>query len=145
MRELLLVGVDGSPSSARAAEFAAARATAAEGGSIVVAHVIDWSPFTPTTAEDNARRHITRQEEIDRAMRDIVAPIVERLQTEGCDVSTEVRHGHPAQTLVDLAAEHDAAHMVIGRTGESRLKARIFGSLPMSLVQISPIPVTVVP
>jgi len=143
--EVLLVGVDGSPSSARAAEFAAARATAAEGGHIVVAHVIDWSPFSPTTAEDNERRHVTRQQEIDKAQSEIVAPIVDRLQTGGCDVSTAVRHGHPAQTLVDLAAEHDAAHLIIGRTGESLLKARIFGSLPMSLVQISPIPVTVVP
>lgn len=145
MSELLLVGVDGSSSSARAAEFAAARATAAEGGSLVVAHVIDWSPFSPTTAEDNERRHVTRQEEIDRAQREVIAPIVERLQADGCDVSTVVRHGHPAQTLVDLAAEHDAAHLVIGRTGQSPLLARIFGSLPMSLVQISPIPVTVVP
>ena len=145
MSELLLVGVDGSPSSLRAATFAAARAMAADGGCIVVAHVIDWSPFTPTTAEDNERRHVTRQQEIDHAMRDIVDPVVQSLTTEGLDVTTAVRHGHPAQTLVDLATEHEAAHMVIGRTGESRLKARVFGSLPMSLVQISPIPVTVVP
>lgn len=145
MSELLLVGVDRSPSSLRAAHFAAARAKAAEGGEIVVAHVIDWSPFTPTTAEDNERRHVTRQQEIDRATTEIVQPVVDALTTEGFDVTQVVRHGHPAQTLVDLAAEYDAAHMIVGRTGESRLKARIFGSLPMSLVQISPIPVTVVP
>lgn len=145
MTELLLVGVDGSASSARAAEFAAARATASAGGCIVVAHAIAWSPFTLTTAEENERRSITRREEIDRAQQEVIAPILDRIQTGGCEVRSVVRHGHPAQTLVDLATELDAAHLIIGRTGESVLKARVFGSLPLSLVQISPIPVTVVP
>ena len=145
MSQVLLVGVDGSPSSLRAAEFAADRVRSVPGASVVVAHVIDWSRYRPQTAEENEVRHVRRQEEIDHATKNIVQPVVDRFSADGTAVTSVVRHGHPAQGLIDLAQAHDAAHLVVGRTGESRLQAMFFGSVPSTLVQISPIPVTVVP
>jgi nucleotide-binding universal stress UspA family protein len=56
-----------------------------------------------------------------------------------------VRHGHPAQVLVDVAREVGAEQLYIGRRGVSTLSALLFGSVAGSLVQISPVPVTVVP
>jgi nucleotide-binding universal stress UspA family protein len=37
------------------------------------------------------------------------------------------------------------SHIVIGKTGSSRIRAQLFGSVAMSMVQMSPQPVTVVP
>ena len=62
------------------------------------------------------------------------------MKTEGV-----VRHGHPAETLSDLAREHGADHLVVGRVGQSKVRSLLFGSTPSSLIQLSPVPVLVVP
>lgn len=56
-----------------------------------------------------------------------------------------VRHGDPVDTLVELASEFSATAIVVGRTGDSRVKRALFGSIPGHLVHESTIPVTVVP
>ena len=56
-----------------------------------------------------------------------------------------MRHGHAADTLVDLAEEFEVTNIMVGRNGSSRLKAKIFGSVASTLVQIADRPVTVVP
>ncbi len=37
------------------------------------------------------------------------------------------------------------SHIVIGRTGESRVKHLLFGGVPGRLIAAAPVPVTVVP
>ena len=61
------------------------------------------------------------------------------------EVEGVVRHGHAAQVLSDLAGETGADQIFIGRRGLSKLQALLFGSVAGSLVQISPVPVTVIP
>jgi nucleotide-binding universal stress UspA family protein len=56
-----------------------------------------------------------------------------------------VRHGHPAETLCDLGAERGASHLLVGRRGQSRVRTLLFGSTPGNLIQITTVPVTVVP
>ncbi len=144
MRNTFLVAVDGSEGSNRAVAFAAERAKAG-GANVVLAHIIEWSPYSFHTPDELAERHKRREEEIDRAQSSIVDPVAKSLEESGVNVTSIVRHGHPGETLVELAAEHDVAQIFIGRLGESRLKAMLFGSLPAALVQTSPVPVTVVP
>lgn len=144
MKNVFLVAVDGSPGSKNAIDFAAERAKKG-GAKIVVAYVIEWSPYSFNTPEENAERHKRREEEIDRATSSIVEPLAVDLRAQNLDVETVVRHGNPSQTVVDLAKEHDAAQIFIGRTGETGLKTILFGSVVANLVQTSTIPVTVVP
>ena len=144
MSDVLLVGVDGSETSDRAAAFALERAQAS-GASVVVAHVVPWSPFQATTIEENEQRHPRREAELRSAREQVVAPVVEWLRAGGVAAEGVAQHGHPAQTLCDLAEQHQVSHLVVGRTGEGRVRSQLFGSLPASLVQISPVPVTVVP
>jgi len=144
MKNTFLLAVDGSAGSDRAISFAADRAKRAD-ASVVVAYVIEWSPYSFNTPEENAQRHKRREEELTRATDSIVAPVVERLKKEGLQVSSQVRHGHTSQTLTELAKEHEAAQIFIGRRGESGLKSMLFGSVTANLVQTSEVPVTVVP
>ena len=144
MADLVLVGVDGSDCGRRAAEFAASRAEAA-GARLVLAFVIEWSPYTFNTPEENEVRHRRREEEIARARAQVLDPAVAELAARGLAVESAVRHGHVAQVLHDLAQELGATEIVIGRIGIPRLKALLFGSVAASLVQIAPVPVTVVP
>ena len=137
----VVVGVDGSEAGERAARFAS---RIVRGGTLVVACVVPWSPFAVQTAEENEQRRASKQRETEDAHR-VVDPLVERFTEEGVKVEGVVRHGHPAETLSDLAREHGADHLVVGRVGQSKVRSLLFGSTPGNLIQIAMVPVTVVP
>lgn len=144
MSKVLLVGIDCSDCADRALKYAGDWAEAIRCRLIVV-HVIQWSPFSFTTPQENEERHRRREAELDRAHREIVDPVVNRLRERGLNVEGVIRHGHPAETLCDVADELGASHIIVGKTGASRIRAQLFGSVAHSLVQISKQPVTVVP
>ncbi len=142
---VVLVGIDASAASRRAVDLAAALVGGREGG-LVLAHVVDWSPYRLTTAEENERRSADREREVTAARTDLLEPVRAGLAETGVAVvDCVVRHGHVAETLIALAREHSAEQVVVGRTGEGRLRTLIFGSTPAHLVQVCPVPVTVVP
>lgn len=144
MSEVLLVGLDCSECSERALDYAAAWAESAD-LDLIITHVIQWSPFSFTTPQENEERHKRREAELARAHAEIIDPVVDRLRHRGLRVRGVIRHGHPAETLCEVAEELGATHIVIGKTGTSRIRAQLFGSVANSLVQISKRPVTVVP
>lgn len=144
MTDTMLVGVDGSDSGRRAVDFAMARAKASA-AQVVVAYVIEWSPYTFNTPEENEARHKRREEEVERAQTQVLDPLVATLRDSGVAVDSIVRHGHPAEVMCGLANELGATQIFIGRRGMSKVAALLFGSVAGSLVQIAPVPVTVVP
>ncbi len=144
MTSTFLVAVDGSAGSDRAVDFAAEHALAGK-AKLVIAYVIEWSPYSFHTPEELAERHGRREEEIERAQTKVLGPIAESLKAKGVDVEQVVRHGHISETLAKLSGETGASQIFIGRKGESRVAALLFGSVTASLVQTSPVPVTVVP
>ena len=144
MNDVLLVGVDGSDEGARAVAFAADRAKESN-SRLIVAYVIEWSPYTFNTPQENEERHKRREEEISRAETQVVHPLVDSLKSSGVDAEGMVRHGHAAEVLSQLASEQKAGQIFVGRRGLSRLQSMLFGSVAGSLVQISPVPVTVIP
>jgi len=144
MGAAIMVGIDCSECGDRAVEFAAglARTTSAR---LYVAHVIEWSPYSFSTVQENAERHKRREEEIHRAHKEIIDPVVARLKSEGLDVEGLVHHGHVADTLNALAKTNGVTNIVVGRQGASKLKAHVFGSVGSRLVQSADCAVTVVP
>lgn len=144
MSSVLMVGVDGSKCGARAVEYAAEQAKAS-GARLYVVYVIEWSPFTFSTALENAERHKRREEEIQVAHSEVVDPMVNRLNSVGLDAEGLVRHGHVADTLTALAKSKGAINLIVGRNGDSKLKTHVFGSVGSRLVQSAECPVTVVP
>ncbi len=143
MSRTVLVGVDGSDASGRAVIFARDRATAL-GLELVLAHVVPWSPYSFTTPEENEGRSARRAAELAAAREQIIDPSV-ALVGDAAPCAAVVRHGDRVDLLIALAREHDATHILIGRTGEGRVRARVFGSVPAQLVQVADVPVTVVP
>jgi len=139
-----MVGVDCSECGERAVEFAAEHAKRSK-ARLYVAHVIEWSPFSFSTVEENFERHKQREEELQRAHSEVIDPVVNRLKDEGLDVEGLVRHGHVADTLNTLAVENGVTNIILGRQGTSMLKAHVFGSVGSRLVQVAECAVTVVP
>jgi nucleotide-binding universal stress UspA family protein len=144
MGAAIMVGVDCSECGDRAVKFAADLARKSN-ARLFVAHVIEWSPYSFSTVQENAERHKRREEEIHRAHQEIIDPVVTRLKSEGLDVEGLVHHGHVADTLNALANSNGVTNIVVGRQGTSKLKAHVFGSVGSRLVQNADCAVTVVP
>ena len=144
MANELVVGVDTSESSRRAVTYACAAASRS-GSTLVLVHVIPWSPFSFTTPDENEHRHQRKEAEIEAVNSQIMEPLSALARECGVDAATRVEHGDPPETLIEIAEHEQATLIIVGRTGDSGLRGRLFGTLAGHLVQQSPIPVTVVP
>lgn len=144
MTNRFVVGFDGSGPSTRALDFAVERAQA-QGASLIVAHVLEWSPYSFLTPNEIEERHVRRKQELARAETAILTPAVTALQARGIEVETILRYGHIAETLCSIATEMSAHQIFIGREGSGSFASRFFGSVAASLAQASPVPVTIVP
>ncbi|SLN44398.1 universal stress protein [Roseisalinus antarcticus] len=144
MSRKFVLGFDESDSAQAALDFAAGLARS-EGAELIVAHVLEWSPYSFLTPEELEERHKRRTEELRRADTALMEPVKARLADSGLKVTTVLRYGHIAEVLCRIIEESGADEVVIGRTGSSSLTSRLFGSVAGSLAQVSPVPVTIVP
>lgn len=140
----VLIGIDSSDASERALRCGLEIA-AAEKVPVLIVHAIPWSPYSFTTAEENDQRAAVRDRELAAAQQQLLGPALARAADAGVTADGLVQHAHPVDLLVDLAEEHKMSHIVIGRTGESRVKNMLFGGVPGRLIAAAPVPVTVVP
>ena len=140
----LVVGMDGADTGDRALAHAKELAKLIGDCELVIAYVIEWSPFTFQTPEENATRHKRREEELATANERVIDPAIAGLTDEGFKASGVVRHGDVAETLNAITVEQKAAQIVVGRKSESGFAKRIFGSSTQNLVMHADVPVTVV-
>jgi nucleotide-binding universal stress UspA family protein len=141
----LIVGLDGSEAGRRALDFAKARAKLIGDCRIVLVYVIEWSPFSFQTAEENEKRHARREEELQLAHERVIDPAVQAARADGCTVEGIVRHGDVADILESLAKSHNASQIIVGRVGERGIKERLFGGVTGRLVVASSVPITIIP
>lgn len=144
MTHNILIGLDGSKESEKVLAFAKSQAKHIPDCELIVAYVIEWSPFSFHTAEENATRHKRREEELSIATSRITDPVVTQLQADGFAARGAVRHGDVAKTLDALARENGATQIVVGRVSAHGISDRIFGSATQNLVMQASVPVTVV-
>ncbi len=144
MSETILVGIDGTEENRRAVDYAIKEAKRSN-AKLILAYVIKWSPYTFQTAEENERRHKRKVEDIQFVHERVLDPMLESLASEGLEITGVVRHGQVADSLIYIAKKHDATEIVVGRIGESGLKTLVFGSVVAKLIQLSHLPVTIVP
>jgi len=141
----LVVGLDGSEAGDRALAFAKDKARRIGDCTIALCYVIEWSPYSFQTPEENAQRHARREEELKIAHQRVLDPALATARAEGFDVTGTVKHGHVAEILNEVAAELGATQIYIGRVGARGLKERIFGSVVSHLVAAATVPVVIVP
>ncbi len=144
MTNTILVGIDGSKAGEHAVNFAVSQAKCGN-ASLVLAYVVEWSPYTFNTPEENEQRHLRRKEEIKAARERVLDPVLKSLESQGIKTLGVVRHGQVAGVLLQLAKEHGAGQIIVGRIGHSGIKSLLFGSVAAKLTQLAHIPVTIVP
>jgi nucleotide-binding universal stress UspA family protein len=136
---VILVGVDGSPTSLRAAAYAAGLARRQRSRLVAVfvaepaAPMAGWLPDAGAVARDAAAQ-------VDAELRRELAPAVERL---GIDVDYRHVHGDPVTELSRLADQLPADAVLVGASEQAG--HRVIGSVAVRLVRVGRWPVTVVP
>ena len=140
----LVIGLDGQSSGEKALEFAKTVASKTDSCELIVVYVIEWSPFSFQTAEENAQRHKRREEEISIAMERVVDPAVATLKEAGLTARAIVRHGDVADTIDSIAHSEGATQIIVARASAGGLTSRLFGSSTANLVMNARVPVTVV-
>jgi len=144
MSSKYVVACDESPASDRALQFAIDQAITS-GASILIVHVLEWSPYSFLTPEEIEERHKRRKEELSRAQSALIDGLVAKVSSAGVEVDSTIRYGHTAKIVAEIASQKKASQLFIGRTGDGGISARVFGSVASTIAQISPVPCTIVP
>jgi nucleotide-binding universal stress UspA family protein len=144
MSTTLVVGLDGSPAGERALAYTKRLAGLIGECKIEIVYVIEWSPYSFQTPEENARRQKSREAAIKTANERIIEPAIAALTHDGFKAEGRVLHGKVAHLLNSVALETNAEQIIVARSTDSSLSARVFGSVTANLVMSSTVPVTVV-
>ena len=140
MTTKLVVGLDGHGSGERALAYAERLAKLIGDCELMIVYVVEWSPYSFQTAEENAQRHKRREEEISTATQRIIDPAVARVQAAGLKATGKVRHGDVASILMAFAEETNAEQIIVSRSSEGGFAKRIFGSATSNLVMHASVP-----
>lgn len=139
----LLVATDGSEESERAVERAAADAVV-HGAELYVVHVVE-SPVQPETGESDVEDDPEDRGErvLDRA-RSLAADVADERGAE-LSVDAELRSGRPATAIIDHAERVDADALYLGHRVLPAQREAAVGSVAKDVLDVSTIPVTIVP
>jgi nucleotide-binding universal stress UspA family protein len=138
----IAVGVDGSPESWRALEMTA-RLAEAFGGHIDVLHARSLEGFSGA-ADGGA---------LPGPLSETMAALEDQAHAEARNLldhrhlswSFSVRLGRPADVLLNFLQEATVELIVVGSRGEGLAARSVLGSTATELVNLSPVPVLVVP
>jgi len=132
----LLLPVDGSRFSRRAADRGLALAAEA-GASLLVISALDAPPGFATEVPEVAQDLLNNLE-------DLVAGVAQKARDRNIPCQTRVAVGSAYRLIVDAAAEWDAGLIVMGSHGRTGLKRLLMGSVTERVVGDAPCPVLVV-
>jgi nucleotide-binding universal stress UspA family protein len=135
---LILVGVDGSPSSIPARAYAAGLARR-QRGRLIAVHVRPLSGVFDLIPEAAEAWQRSRDDLINQLRSDVAETARHYRQP----IEFQVRVGDPLKQLLTVAKELRADVVVVG--GSKQAAHRLAGSFPIRLVPAGRMPVTVVP
>lgn len=134
----ILVGVDGSETSLRAAAYAAGLARR-QGAKMIVLFVKTTTAAGLAAPEVTGAMNLNQDEIAD----DLRVQIEQNAPRIGVDIELVVRDGNPHAELLKLAEERKVDAIVVGASMQAGHK--LVGSLATKLVRKAAWPVTVVP
>jgi nucleotide-binding universal stress UspA family protein len=139
----IVVGVDGSETSTRAAVIATEIARSRQAKLLLVTVVRPpegWWGIggAPPTPEALSAALVEGQQQV-------IKETEEQLALDGMDYETVEELGDPTSRLIAVAEERDAGLIVIGKRGAGLAERVMLGSVADRLCHHSPVPVMVVP
>lgn len=141
----ILVPIDGSPTSRKAADMAID--IAKKYGSELIFITVARRPEiigTGSSGYGGAYNMDMLTEELQKHQSKILDEFIERLDLTGIKTEKRMAVGTPAEEIADAAEELGADLIVIGRRGYSRIKRFFVGSVSQRVISEAPCPVLVV-
>jgi nucleotide-binding universal stress UspA family protein len=136
----VLVPVDGSANALRALEYLVRRSrTDSRPFQITVLNVQPNLPTSRFVSRAMLDEHYAKQSE------EALAAARRLLEQRKLKADIRVLVGEPASAIVDLATRTRCSEIVIGTRGLGGLKGLLLGSVAAKVIQLSTVPVTVVP
>jgi nucleotide-binding universal stress UspA family protein/predicted transcriptional regulator len=133
MFQHLLVAIDGSEGSLRAADVAIELATNL-GAGLDILSVEETAPRYVATHEESTREHSAALEYYDR----VQAPVRKRAEQRGVQTHCAVLSGHEGQVILDYIKEQHCDLLVLGHQGHSGVWGAFLGSTADKLVSHVP-------
>ena len=136
---LILLPVDGSASSVRAAKYCAKLAKALNAGVILLnvqPEIEDWQ--THGIGREAAEAHLGA------LAKEATADAAKALADAGIAFESVIENGNAPNVIARVAAERKCASVVMGTRGQSELKSRLMGAVGMKVIHLVQIPVTFV-
>lgn len=145
----VVVGVDGSPSSVTAAQWAAREASMRK-VPLTLVHVVvtaTWGPATWLLPSAPIPLPAESDPELERSARTILSEAANAAEgvtheDDGLEIRTELFFAVPVPTLVDLSKE--AQMVVVGSRGRHPLQRTLLGSVSTGLIHHAHCPVAVI-
>lgn len=143
--ERILVPIDGSPTSQKAAMTAID--IAKRYGSEMIFMTVARRPEiigTGSSGYGGVYNLDTLTDELTKHQEKILDNFVDHLDLAGIKTEKRIAVGTPSEEIVDMAAEIKADLIVIGRRGYSRIKRFFIGSVSNRVISEAPCPVLVI-
>ncbi len=137
----ILVAVDGSRSSQRALDYAIRQANGSP--TRVLLTYIQTIPDFYANRKEYLRRPENKRL-AQRLAKEAIAPAARKLTKAGVAHQTTVKWGDVASEIVRTATQSNSDAIVMGSRGRGLVKSLILGSTAMKVLQLSPVPITIV-
>jgi nucleotide-binding universal stress UspA family protein len=136
----IVVGVDGSPSSRKALNWAAAEA-ADHGAELLVVNVWEHTLLPPAGSVSVSEHYVPDPSQ--STTEELLRVIKEELgEQPPIQVQAEVKQGRPAKVLMEESAGADL--LVVGKRGHGGFAGLVLGSVSQHVAAYAKCPVTVV-
>ncbi len=141
----VLVPTDFSRDARLAVETAIRVCRLGEGSKVHLLHVFDLPPEynlyqTPSVSDLYRRNRDTVRAELENEL----AALAREIGDGATEIATEIVEGHPAEVVVDRAADLGVDLIAMGTHGRSGLQRLVLGSVARRVVQHAPCPVLTV-
>ncbi|RLM53575.1 universal stress protein [Halobellus sp. Atlit-31R] len=143
MYEQILLATDGEVASDRAVDHAIDLA-AQHGATLHVLFVVDSDVYDAYSGDEYVDEREGPEHGLEEIGADAVAAVVDRADARGVDVEGHVRHGQPAETIVDFAGDEGVDVVVMGTRRRPDEYRSLLGSVTDRVLRLAPMPVTVV-
>lgn len=143
MYDHILLATDGDAGSQDAVNHAIELAATHE-ATLHALFVVDTDVYSAYSGDEYLGEHEGLERALERHGEDAVGAVRTDAAETGVSVVEAIEHGHPSETIVDYADEHDIDLVVVGTKHHTDEYRRLLGSVTERVVRFTPRPVTVV-
>ncbi|GAA0313451.1 universal stress protein [Halarchaeum salinum] len=143
MYDDILLATDGTVASENAASHAIELA-ATHDANLHVVYVVDESVYTAYSGDEYVDEAEGPEHGLEEAGEEALDAVRKQAAAAGVDVTDELRHGDPAETIIDYADEIDADLLVLGTQQRPDEYRALLGSVTDRVLRLTSRPAVVV-